>query len=430
MLCFRKGVVVKKITRKEAARRGFTLIELLVVISIIAILMALVLPALQSAREAARKTQCKNNLRQIGIALYAWSDTDPNKRLCSGALDLKRDGDPTLFGWAANVGLVNGGIPSDMLCPSSDLRGVEKLNDMVGTTATSNGSNAPADRIGVGPFNEIATGATTYQGLTFPATPAGRLALTQEAVRQGINTNYATSWHMGRGGLLTADNGSGVQVADGKDCKDFSRSRGPLTQSQLGTGDIPASSIPMMADAAPGDASEAVLSATIDAERGLVAGTRLCETQNDGPSRVTGDGIELMDSSNFGGATPATAPAMTDVNPKAYPKRGVAVTATDVANYANNATLGLILQDTRDFYAVHNSSANVLMADGSVKSLNDLNDDNYFNPGFPVTAAFDEETDGYTSNICEVDSFDVFFGIELSSTYTTKGNFEAGAPAP
>jgi len=409
-----KGTLVS-----EARRKGFTLIELLVVIAIIAILMALVLPAIQSAREAARSTQCKNNLRQFGIALYSWSDSDPAKRICSGQFDYYRDGDPSLYSWVGNVITVKGGLPADMLCPSSEFAGSEKLNHLMGVSS-SNTSSMPSNRLGQGTWGSVLTPAGVES-----AVGTARSAIVKEMVSEaGINSNYASSWFMTRGALLVSASTTtaGGFTVTGTKCKSLivgtsqvQSCTGPLTQNQMSNSDVPSSNIPLLGDAAPGDANEAIIAsatmgATVSLDRAgkLITGARLCETANDGPARTSDSSIKLMD--NTAGlnnlATSAYVPAV-------WPVVG-----------DSNALKTDYYQDTRDWYATHRNGANILMADGSVKTLFDTNGDRFFNPGFDATG-MTAVRDGYTPGPTEISSFDVFCGVFLSDpNKVAKGAFE------
>jgi len=81
--------------------RGFTLVELLVVIAIIGVLVGLLLPAVQAAREAARRVQCMNNVRQIGLALTNYESA--NQRFPSGWVDWRQTTKP---GWSVSAAVL------------------------------------------------------------------------------------------------------------------------------------------------------------------------------------------------------------------------------------------------------------------------------------------------------------------------------------
>jgi prepilin-type N-terminal cleavage/methylation domain-containing protein/prepilin-type processing-associated H-X9-DG protein len=351
-------------------RRAFTLVELLAVIAIIGVLVALLLPAIGLAREAARDAACRNNLRQFGLSMQNHAQQH-KEAFCSGSFDWLRDGAISDSSWVGDA-IKQNYTPGKQMCMSNPARGADVLEDLLNLDTSSGvftaaqacvdvlGSLArkdPAGNLVYNPCRHLVQGPGALG--TTPGTEPRRLYIENEVVLKNFNTNYTASWFLVRGEALLTPNGN-LRLAKPACTEPYSPTsrnytRGPLRRQVLDTSVTPGSLVPLLGD---GAASGRTLSANVG---DLSAGAALVVPLTRGP-------VFLGGGSEFNTIPPSFFP-------------GTATKAEWWPVWAKQ-----MLQDYSNFAAVHRGSVNILFADGSVRSFNDTNDDGHLNNGFGATA--------------------------------------------
>ncbi len=378
-------LVMLKRSRGRAARAAFTLVEMLVVIAIIGVLVALLLPALNVAREIARGAACGNNLRQFGQGLHIHAEQH-RESFCSGAFDWLKDGAITEHSWVGD--LVKQGSPvGKMLCPSNTARGADALNDLLGVNASSFAANPCVDMLGPPPrqmpdgtyaYNPCRWIANSASGLAAGPSPARTAYVAENVVQEFYNTNYTASWWLVRGDVRLNQYGNLREAIPGcgKAIDGRNATVGPLKRTAVDTSSTPSSILPLL-----GDGGYSGQDLTFELP-GLPAGSPLVRSLTKGP-------VLIANCPNGPAFSPPTFPE---------PNAGKSVWWSVWMNQT--------LQDYRNFGIPHRKTGNVLFCDGSVRSVADTNKDDQLNNGFPGGGNF-------ADNVVEWPKDDVFSGHTL-----------------
>jgi prepilin-type processing-associated H-X9-DG protein len=353
-------------------------VELLVVISIISILAAITLPAVNSARESGRRTECASNLRQLALGLQEHA-TRKSGALCSGSFNWMDDGAVTEVGWVAD--LVNVGIPvGKMTCRSNAAQISETYDKLAGadvstfdTCVNRSGSattQAPDGTNITNPCRQI------IDGTMAPNSSARQNLILSQIYAKFYNTNFTASWFLVRGGAIIDSSGN-LKPTQPSPCSTSITSpnttTGPLNTARLDASQVVASFVPILGD-----------------------GATAPQPTND---------LSFLKAQRMTTYAMTSGPVKTDTLQAPTFTAGTAMTGASGWWAVWNKQ---VLQDYRNFGPVHRHLCNIAFADGSVRSIRDKNGDGFLNNGFPQSS-----TSGFRSADVEIAPNEVLSWYQL-----------------
>lgn len=409
-----------------------TRIELIFSAYALTMIAALAAPAILITRERQHQATCQNSLRQIGVSLFTFADRDTSNRLCSGLPDWLYDGCPDTYGWPADLRQTVGDRGVSLMCPSNPAGVPDTFEDLVGkagSVAISQRSPVSDDFVNVGRCRDFAVSFEEPHNNPDSGGEFGGLQSRKTAVKDFFSssfaTNYAASWYLARTRFRTIDEFASPKAASEElNARHLAATVGPIQIRTLDRSHLPSSLVPLLGDAAPSTRATPELLSI-----GLVTSKTPPAVSLSGvPSYYTTVGDNLLQLQPKEIAQPGQEAQPRRENRQPLQFIDDLPPTPEKPRGSGGLDGKLWLSDLRGWKTVHainGGTLSVLMADGSIKSLIDINGDGFINPGFDIlgprlnheSGSIESSKTGYIDGTTEVFAGSMYTGGDVSDEF-------------